>query len=331
MKPTLKQTFNAVGLSRHDARQALFDLLQPETTEAQIAAFLSIIETRGLTQEEFEGFIEVLSGTATPVDLETFDTIDVCGTGGDGKNTFNISTISALVLAGTGVKVSKHGNASASSGCGSSDVLLRLGVEFTADEGRLRTQLSEAGIVYLHAPLFQPSLNRIGATRRDLGFRTLFNVLGPLLNPARPRFRLAGVSSPRYLRLYRYYLETQWNSEFALVHSRDGYDEISLTSSFDVATPSGIRTYTPEQLGLPRRRPEELSGGDGVERAAELVIEVLEGRGTAAQNDVVVVNAAFARTIVTSEPLETSIARCRESLMDGAALTALNRMIETSK
>lgn len=304
-------------------------LVADDASEAQIAALISIIETRGITQDEFDGFMRALRSTSVPVDFGDLAIIDVCGTGGDGKNTFNISTASAFVLAGSGINVAKHGNQSASSACGSSDVLACVGVRFTDNQKFLKRQIADAGIAYLHAPLFQPALRRIAAVRRSLGFRTFFNVLGPLLNPARPTYRFAGVSSPRFLRQYRYFLESEAGT-FAVVHTRDGYDEIALTAAFDVATRDGIRTYSPEDIGISRVHPHDLRGGEDAASAAEILLNLLEGRGTDAQRNIVIVNAAFARQAVTEEPLQLCIDLCRSSLESGLALRALKRLIAIS-
>jgi anthranilate phosphoribosyltransferase len=327
MKKVLKQLFNPVGLSRVEAAEALKTVISADSQPEQIGAFISIIEARGITQNEFEGFIDVLSVSGTRIDLGTSETIDVCGTGGDGKGTFNISTTAAFILAGSGVKVAKHGNKSATSGCGSSDVLEHLGLKFTDDEGVLRQQLDEANIAYLHAPLFQPALKKLGAIRSSLGFKTFFNMIGPLLNPARPRYRFAGVSSPLALRQYQYFLEST-DCEYSVVYSRDGYDEISLTSAFDVVTRNGRETINPEDVGGLRFSPEELVGGTDVNESAELLMKILKGDGSEVQNSVSVTNAAFARRTVTGEPLSECISICRETLKNGSALRALETIIE---
>ncbi|MBC7798937.1 MAG: anthranilate phosphoribosyltransferase, partial [Pyrinomonadaceae bacterium] len=268
------------------------------------------------------GFHQTLRDNAISINLQTADLIDVCGTGGDGKNTFNISTLTAFVLAGAGFKVAKHGNFSATSGCGSSDVLHFLGIELTNDEAVLRENLETANFCYLHAPLFQPKLKTIAALRKEIGFRTFFNLLGTLLNPARPKFQLIGVAEPFVMRLYRYFLEDSACS-FALVNSRDGYDEISLTGAFDVVSNDGAETFYPEDLGFAAINENELGGGENVEQAARQFLEILRGDGTNAQNTVVYANAMFAIKLVKPE---LSFAECRNlaetSLKTGAAFRA---------
>lgn len=326
MKQTLKNSFGIHGLGRKEAKDALHALVSEESGDEHVGAFLAVIASRGITQTEFEGFFDALSETARRIDLGC-DTVDVCGTGGDCKDTFNISTAAAFVLAGSGIHVAKHGNASASSGCGSSDVLASLGVKFTNDESELRAQLAETRFTYLHAPLFQPSLKRLGRIRSSLGFRTFFNMLGPLLNPARPRYRFAGVSGPSILRHYRYFLEST-DTCYSVVHSRDGYDEISLTAPFDVVTDQGIETLAPEDIGFTRVDKSALSGELDASSNAALLARILKGGGTDAQNAVVIANAAFARKTVTGESVADCVEVCRESLMSGKAASALTNLIE---
>lgn len=323
MKEILNSVIGGQILSEAEADAALRAILSGEVPAAQAAAFLAAIQMRGIWLEELRGFHSVLREMGKRVDLADFAPIDVCGTGGDGKNTFNISTVSAFVLAGAGVKVAKHGNASATSGSGSSDVLKYLGYEFTNDESVLRRQLDESNFCYLHAPLFQPGLKQVAPLRAEIGFRTFFNLLGPLLNPATPAFQFIGVAESAVMRLYRYFLETTETS-FAVVHTRDGYDEISLTAAFDVATGEGAETFYPEDLGFATVSPAALAGGKNVEDAAAQIIEILRGQGSIEQNSVVVANAAFAMRVATPK---FSIAECREraaeSLRSGAAFKIL--------
>jgi anthranilate phosphoribosyltransferase len=319
MKAILNSILNNQILSEPEAAAALRAILSEETPLVQISAFLTGLQMRGMHLSELRGFHSVLRAGGTTVDLNEPNLIDVCGTGGDGKRTFNISTLAAFVLAGAGVKVAKHGNASATSGAGSSDVLQFLGVKFTNDETVLRAQLKEANFCYLHAPLFQPALKIIAPVRREIGFRTFFNFLGPLLNPARPRFQFVGVAEPAVLRLYRYFLE-DGATDFALVHSRDGYDEISLTGAFDAATNLGVETLHPEDLGFDSIETRDLNGGATVEDAGREFLQILRGEGSAPQNAVVVANAAFAMRLVKPEiSFDECRERCAESLQSGAA------------
>ena len=319
MKEFLHSLLNAQILSESEAADALREILAGGVSDARIVSFLTAIQMRGIHLPELRGFHRVLRENGTMIDLQTEDLIDVCGTGGDGKNTFNISTLAALVLAGAGQKVAKHGNASATSGCGSSDILQFLGVKFSDNETELRNNLEKANLCYLHAPFFQPTLKAVGAIRREIGFRTFFNLLGPLVNPARPRFQFVGVAEPFVQKLYRYFLE-DGATEFAVVHARDGYDEISLTGAFDIVTNDGAETFYPEDLGFATIKPEDLDGGANLPEAAEIFQKILRGEGTEAQNSVVIANAAFA--LQTARP-EQNFAECRaqteESLLGGAA------------
>jgi anthranilate phosphoribosyltransferase len=315
-------------LSEDTARSALSQILSGEIPPVQTAAFLTAIQMRGIALSELRGFHRVLRESGTKIDLGEENLIDVCGTGGDGKGTFNISTLTAFVLAGAGVKVAKHGNFSATSGSGSSDILAYLGVEFSADEEKLRQNLKEANICYLHAPLFQPVLKTVAPVRREIGFRTFFNLLGPLINPARPRFQFIGVAEPSVLRLYRYFLE-DGGTNFALVHARDGYDEISLTGAFDVVTNDGAETYFPEDLGFQNIEPDELRGGADIAETAEQFLRILRGDETSDRipMQAVTANAAFAMRFM--EP-QTSFADCRkraeESLRSGAAFHSFEKI-----
>lgn len=326
MKQILNSLLNSQILSEKAAADALRQVLSGEIPAAQTAAFLTALQMRGIHLSELRGFYRVLRESGTKLDLQTENLIDVCGTGGDGKNTFNISTLTAFVLAGAGVKVAKHGNISATSGCGSSDVLTFLGVKFTDDADKLRKNLDEANICYLHAPLFQPSLKAVAPVRREIGFRTFFNLLGPLLNPARPRFQFVGVAEPAVQRLYRYFLE-DGEADFAVVHSRNGYDEISLTGAFDVITNEGAETFYPEDLGFETVEATDLYGGANIEEAAEIFSRILRGEGERKQNQVVIANAAFAMRLANQQ---FSFEECRnkseESLLSGAAFRAFEKL-----
>ena len=315
-------------LTEGAAREAMLAVLSGETPAAQTTAFLTAIQMRGVHLSELRGFYKVLSEMGLRIDLQEAELIDVCGTGGDGKGTFNISTLTAFVLAGAGIKVAKHGNSSATSGCGSSDILSFLGLKFTADEAKLRDDLREANICYLHAPLFQPGLKQVARLRSEIGFRTFFNLLGPLINPARPRHRFIGVAEPSVLRLYRYFFEDS-GTNFAVVHARDGYDEISLTGPFDVATNEGMETFYPEDQGFEAIEPAELAKGKTIGEAADKFLCILRGdeKANKAGANVVMANAAFAMRLARPE---LSFTGCRknaeDSLRSGAAFGAFERL-----
>lgn len=326
MRQTLNSLLNSQILSEDAAADALRQILSGEIPTAQMAAFLTALQMRGIHLSELRGFHQVLRENGTRLNLQTENLIDVCGTGGDGKNTFNISTLTAFVLAGAGVKVAKHGNISATSGCGSSDVLAFLGVKFTDDADKLRKNLDKANICYLHAPFFQPALKAVAPVRREIGFRTFFNLLGPLLNPARPRFQFVGVAEPAVQRLYRYFLE-DGEADFAVVHSRGGYDEISLTGAFDVTTNDGSETFYPEDLDFETVEATDLYGGTNIKEAAEIFLRILRGEGKRKQNQVVIANATFAMRLANHQ---FSFDECRnkseESLLSGAAFRAFEKL-----
>jgi anthranilate phosphoribosyltransferase len=320
MKETLELLIRGEGFSRAEAKMALHLMVTQELPASQIGAFLSLLRTRVLSVDELTGFRDALFDLRIPLSLKGENLIDVCGTGGDGKGTFNISTLTGFVLAGAGFQVAKHGNASQSSACGSSDVLAVLGNRFFVESEKLQKCIDEAGICYLHAPLFQPALKSVGKVRKELKIRTVFNVLGPLLNPASPQCQLLGVASKDLMRLYGYFFEKN-KTDFFVVMSSDCYDEISLTAPFFVYSKEGETLYHPEELGFTIHSPESLEGGGTVESYARIFQQVLEGKGTPAQREVVVANAAFAMKLVRSDlDIRECIQRAQESLDSQRAL-----------
>ena len=294
----------------------------------EMAALLSAYRMRSLTVAELGGLRDALLDLALPVNLADYDAIDLCGTGGDGKDTFNISTVSAFVVAGAGVKVAKHGNHGVSSGCGSSDVMQALGYRFTDDSDALRRQLDEAGICFLHAPLFHPAMKAVAPVRRTLGVKTFFNLLGPLVNPARPRRQMMGVFNLETARLYHYLMQQEQMASYTILHSLDGYDEVSLTGTFKALTERGEQLLTPQAVGLECVMPDALHGGRSVGEAAQIFQDILKGKGTSAQRDVVTINAALAiRTAQPELSLGDALAMARESLESGAAYQALRKLL----
>ena len=266
-----------------------------------------------------------------PVDLSEFSPIDIVGTGGDGKNTFNISTAACFTVAGAGFPVVKHGNYGATSVSGASNVMEQHGVKFTNDVDKLRRSMERCNIAYLHAPLFNPALKAVAPVRKSLAVRTFFNMLGPLVNPVLPSYQLLGVYNLPLLRLYSYTYQAS-NIKFAVVHSLDGYDEISLTKEFKVATSESEKIYTPESLGFSRYTEMDLDGGNTPEDAARIFDNVLANTATEAQKDVVIVNAAFAINVICPEkPIEECIALARESLESGRALDTLKKFINSGE
>ncbi len=327
MKNLLNKMFEHKSLSRRESRDVLLNIADGKYNDAQLSAFMTVYLMRSITLDELRGFRDAILERRVPVDFGDVKTIDIVGTGGDGKNTFNISTASCFVVAGTGRKVVKHGNYGATSVSGASNVLEHHGVKFSSDIDRLARSLDESGVCYLHAPFFSPALKSVGPVRKALGVRTFFNMLGPLVNPTLPRHQLLGVYNLRLLRLYGYIAE-QEGVECTVVHSLDGYDEISLTSPFKVRTSRDECLLTPEMLGFSTIDAGQLSGGESVADAAEIFDRVLSGTASQAQTDCVVANAAFA--ISTMEPdlgLPMAIAEARDSISSGRALDAFRKFV----
>jgi len=293
MKEILNFLFEHKTLSREQAKEVLINIAQGVYNESEITSFVTVFLMRTITIHELQGFRDALLELCIRVDLNGMEVLDIVGTGGDGKNTFNISTLSCFIVAGTGNKVAKHGNYGASSISGSSNVMEQLGYRFTNDVSILQDQLKTANICFLHAPLFHPALKTVGPIRKNLGIRTFFNMLGPMVNPAFPKHQLVGVYNLEMARIYNYLLQPTGNN-FTIIHSLDGYDEISLTGDTKVITNDGERIYSAQELGKTVVNPEDIYGGDTVAAAAQIFINILEGKGTLAQNAVVLSNSAMA-------------------------------------
>jgi len=293
MKKLLNYLFEYKTLSREAAKDALLNISRGQYNEHEVTSFMTVFLMRSITIEELQGFRDALLELCVPVKFSGHKTIDIVGTGGDGKNTFNISTLACFIVAGTGQKVTKHGNYGATSVSGSSNVMEQLGYKFTNNNDRLSQELEAANICFLHAPLFHPALKAVGPIRKNLGVRTFFNMLGPMVNPARPDFQLVGTFNLEMARIYNYLLqETQ--TPFTIIHSLDGYDEISLTNDTKVITQAGEKIMTPEQLGRRTVNATDIYGGNTPEEAAKIFTKILKGEGSWAQNAVVIANAAMA-------------------------------------
>ncbi len=325
MKDILYRLFDHQYLSKEEAKDVLTNMAAGKYNDSQIAAFISVYLMRSITLEELTGFRESLLEMCIPIDMSAYNAIDIVGTGGDNKNTFNISTASCFVVAGAGYKVVKHGNYGATSVSGASNVMEMSGVRFTTDMGILSKSIEESNIAYLHAPLFNPALKTVAGVRKQLGVRTFFNVLGPLVNPICPKNNMLGVFSLRMGRLY-YYMYQKLGGNFSIVHSLDGYDEISLTSEFKVINPLGEQIYTPEQLGLSRLSEQDLYAGDTVSDAAVIFDNVLNNSATTAQKDVVLINSAFAiQTLSPELSIEECIDLAKVSIESGNALNTFRK------
>jgi anthranilate phosphoribosyltransferase len=290
---------------------------------------MTVYLMRTITIDELLGFREALLSLALPLDLQQENLLDIVGTGGDGKNTFNISTLACFVVAGAGIKIAKHGNYGASSISGASNVMEQMGYVFTNHQDVLKSQLEEAGICFMHAPLFHPALKLVAPIRKNLSMRTFFNMLGPIVNPAAPSAQLLGVSSLELARIYTYLLQ-KTSKKFTIIHSLDGYDEISLTHDAKIITQHGEQIKTPEILAGINVKADELTGGATKEDAAKIFMNILEGNGTEAQEKVVIVNAAIGLQCAGAyEKYDDAFAAAEESLKSKKALQCLKKLIAT--
>ncbi len=331
MKDILNYLFEYKYLDKATAKEVLTNLAQGKYNQSEMASFLTVFIMRSITIQELAGFREAMLDLCVHIDLDGYDVMDLCGTGGDGKDTFNISTLASFIVAGAGQMVAKHGNNAVSSACGSSNLLAHLGYQFTNDRGKLVEILEKSNICYLHAPLFHPAMKNIAPVRKEMGVKTFFNMLGPMVNPTFLKKQIVGVFNLELARLYAY-LYQQTDSNYLILHALDGYDEISLTGSFKMIGRNDESIISPEEIGFTYHSPESLSGGNTVEDAATIFMNVLEGKATPAQRDVAIANAGIALYCSTpGQGLENSIGRARESLESGKALEALRNCIEASQ
>ena len=327
MKQILYRLFEHQYLGREEARKILEEIAAGKYSDTQVAALITVFLMRSISVEELSGFRDALMDMRLNIDLSEYSPIDIVGTGGDGKNTFNISTAACFVVAGAGYPVVKHGNYGATSISGASNVMEMHGVKFSSDRDKLARSIGECGMAYLHAPLFNPALKAVAPVRKSLAVRSFFNLLGPLVNPAKPAYQLLGVYNLPLLRLYSYTYQ-QSGVRFGVLHSMDGYDEISLTSEFKVTTAESEKVYTPEMLGMERCREEELYGGDSVEEASRIFDDVLQTKASRAKMNCVITNAAFAiRVINPQKSIEQCIDEARNSLYGMKALEVFNKFL----
>lgn len=327
MKKILLYLFEHKILSREKAREVLVNIGNGVYNEHEVTAFMTVYLMRSITIDELLGFRDALLELSVKADLADYSPLDIVGTGGDGKNTFNISTLACFIVAGAGQKVAKHGNYGASSVSGASNVMEQLGYRFSNDPAKLKKEIETTGICFLHAPLFHPALKTVGPIRKNMAVRTFFNMLGPMANPANPAFQLVGVYNLEMARIYTYLLQTT-GRPFTILHSLDGYDEISLTSDTKVITRQGERVITPEELGKRMVMPEDIRGGDTVEEAAAVFRAILRREGTWAQNAVVLANAAMALYCTGNyATYEEAYLTAVESLESGRANQCMERLI----
>ena len=326
MKHILNRLINHDTISAKEAKQILINISKGDYNQSQIASFLTVFMMRSVTLEELKGFRNALLELCIPVDLSAYNPIDLCGTGGDGKDTFNISTLSSFVTAAAGIPVAKHGNYGVSSACGSSNVLESLGVTFSNDVDFLERAIATTGICVLHAPLFHPAMKNVAPIRRELGVKTFFNMLGPMVNPSAPKNQMVGVFNLELLRLYTYLYQDS-DKNYSLVHDLGGYDEISLTNSVKIVSNKSEVLFSAEDLGLQNNSQQAIFGGNSVAEASKIFKTIIAGQGTEAQNNVVFANAglaiATARQLTHIEGFELA----KEALFSGKANQCLTKLI----
>jgi len=326
MKKILNRLFSKETLTSAEAKSVLIEIANQKYNNSQLISFLTVFLMRQLTVEEFIGFREALLELSLPINFDDFETIDLVGTGGDGKNSFNISTLSSFVVAGSGYKVAKHGNYGSSSISGSSNVLEYLGYKFTNNEDDLKHQIDKANIAFLHAPLFHPALKTVGSVRKEFGLRTIFNLLGPVVNPSNPKHQLLGVYSKKIGELYSELLENV-NVNYSIVHSIDGYDEISLTSDFNLFSKNTHEILSPEDIGFSKIKQSDIFGGETIASAGKIFKDILDGNGTDAQNNVVLVNSAYAINTISEKSFEESLELAKVSLFGGKAKESFRKLV----
>jgi anthranilate phosphoribosyltransferase len=327
MKDILNRLALYNTLSTAEAKEILLRIGQGEFNNSHLAAFMAMFMMRPVTVEELSGFRDALMELCIPIDLSAYDGMDLCGTGGDGKNTFNISTLSAFVVAASGQNVVKHGNYGVSSKCGSSNLLEHFGYEFTSEQSELEKQLDKVGICFLHAPKFHPAMRHVGPIRKELGVKTFFNMLGPLVNPARPKKQMAGVFDHELARIYAYLFQDS-DVQFGIVYDLEGYDECSLTGQTKVFSNSGEAVINPQDFNLKKISAEQIYGGETIEAAAKIFVDILKGDGTEAQNQVIYANTALAlQAAGKHHSLADGAQVAKETIESGAALKVFNQLL----
>jgi len=328
MKAILNHLFEHKTFSREQSKEILTAIAQGKYNNSQMAAFMTAYCMRSITVNELEGFRDAMLELCLPVTLEADEVIDLCGTGGDGKDTFNISTLASFVVAGAGYKVAKHGNYGVSSGCGSSNEMEFLGCTFSNDNDKLKRDLDKANICFLHAPLFHPAMKTVAPIRKELGVKTFFNMLGPLVNPAQPKNQLVGVFNLELARVYAY-LYQKSDKRYTILNALDGYDEVSLTCDFKTFSSEGEKINSIETLGFDKLNPRDILGGSSVKDSADIFLEVLNGEATAAQQNVVLCNAALAiKTIGPEKTFADCFYLAEESLLNKKALNSFKTLVE---
>jgi len=325
MKEILNRLINHEKITKEEAKNVLVNISKGNYNNSQIASFLTVYMMRSISVAELDGFREALLELCLPIDLSAYNTIDLCGTGGDGKDTFNISTLSSFVTAGADVKVAKHGNYGVSSSCGSSNVLEFLGIHFTNEEGKLEKAIDKAGICFLHAPLFHPAMKNVAPIRRELGVKTFFNMLGPMVNPSFPKNQIVGVFNLELARMYGYLYQST-DKNYAILHDLAGYDEISLTSKTKIISNKEDKILSPSELGVKTINQEDIYGGKTVEESAKIFMNILDGKATEAQSNVVCANAGLAISVAEKISHIEGFAMAKESLESKRALDSFKKL-----
>lgn len=329
MKAILNELIEHRSLSKETARQVLIDLTSAKYNASQMTAFMTVYMMRSITVDELQGFRDAMLELCIPVNFDA-PVMDVCGTGGDGKNTFNMSTLSSFVVAAAGQPVAKHGNYGVSSACGSSNLLEFFGYKFTNNVDELKRSLDRSNICFMHAPLFHPAMKNIAPIRKELGVKTFFNMLGPMVNPAFPKRQLVGVFSLELARQYAY-LYQNTDKEFVILHSLDGYDEVSLTGAFKYFSNQGERIATPASIAMPQLSADDIRGGETVESSAKIFMNVLEGKGTAAQNAAITANAGMALYAANQKDgIDAAMKKANEALLSGKALNSFKNLVQNN-
>jgi len=330
MKDIINKLSSHNTLSKDEAKEVLLNISKGKYNNSHISSFLTIFMMRNITLEELQGFKEALLELCIKIDLSDYNTIDLCGTGGDNKDTFNISTLSAFVTAGAKVNVSKHGNYGVSSSCGSSNVLEFLGIKFSNNKDFLKKSIEKSGICILHAPLFHPAMKNVAPIRKELGLKTFFNILGPLVNPSFPTNQIVGVFNLELARLYSYLFQ-KTNKNYAIIHSLDGYDEISLTGNVKIITRNEENIFSPQDLSLQKLNSKSINGGETIKQSAKIFMNILQNKGTKSQNQVIFANAGLAISTALNISIEDGIEKAKEALKSNKAFEAFNKLKNLSE
>ena len=330
MKDIINKLSSHNTLSKDEAKEVLLNISKGKYNNSHISSFLTIFMMRNITLEELQGFKEALLELCIKIDLSDYNTIDLCGTGGDNKDTFNISTLSAFVTAGAKVNVSKHGNYGVSSSCGSSNVLEFLGIKFSNNKDFLKKSIEKSGICILHAPLFHPAMKNVAPIRKELGLKTFFNILGPLVNPSFPKNQIVGVFNLELARLYSYLFQ-KTNKNYAIIHSLDGYDEISLTGNVKIITRNEENIFSPQDLSLQKLNSKSINGGETIKESAKIFMNILQNKGTNSQNQVIFANAGLAISTALNISIEDGIEKAKEALKSNKAFEAFNKLKNLSE